>query len=180
MTQRAWSAEAWGNDPDDGAFGHRRDETMSDIDAELGPVDYLVVAFPAGKADFSGAMASELRALMDSNTVRVLDLVLLSKDVDGSVEAAELRDADDSEVGQLRAAEADLAVLLAESDVEEIGAMLEPGSSAAVLVWENTWAAPFGSAVRRSGGQLVTSGRIPTQAILAAIDADRAAQAEGA
>jgi len=112
--------------------------------------------------------------------VRVLDLVLLSKDVDGSVEAAELRDADDSEVGQLRAAEADLAVLLAESDVEEIGAMLEPGTTAAVLVWENSWAAPFGSAVRRSGGQLVTTGRIPTQAILAALDADRATQAEGA
>ena len=155
-------------------------KTMSHVDVELGPVDYLVVAFPAGKADFSGDMASELRALMDSNTVRLLDLVLLTKELDGSVEAAELRDADDSEVGQLRAAEADLAVLLAESDVEEIGAMLEPGSTAAVLVWENTWAAPFGSAVRRSGGQLVTSGRIPTQAILAAIEADRAATAEGA
>jgi len=155
-------------------------QTMSHVDVELGPVDYLVVAFPAGKADFSGAMASELRALMDSNTVRLLDLVLLTKELDGSVEAAELRDADDSEVGQLRAAEADLAVLLAASDVEEIGAMLEPGSAAAVLVWENTWAGPFGSAVRRSGGQLVTTGRIPTQAILAAIEADRAAQAEGA
>jgi Family of unknown function (DUF6325) len=153
---------------------------MSNADVELGPVDYLVVAFPAGKADFSGPMASELTALMDSSTVRVLDLVLLRKDVDGSVEAAELRDADDSEVGQLRAAEADLAVLLAASDVEEIGAMLEPGSAAAVLVWENSWAAPFGSAVRRSGGQLVTTGRIPTQAILAALDADRAALAEGA
>jgi len=153
---------------------------MTDADVELGPVDYLVVAFPAEKANFSGEMASELRALMDSNTVRVLDLLLLVKDADGSVEASELRDADDSEVGQLRAAEADLAVLLSESDVEEIGRMLEPGSAAAVLVWENTWAAPFGTAIRRSGGQLVTSGRIPTQAILAAIDADRAAQAEGA
>jgi Family of unknown function (DUF6325) len=152
--------------------------TMSDAD-DLGPVDYVVVAFPAGQARFSGEMASELRALMDSNTVRVLDLVLLTKDADGSVEASELRDADDSEVGQLRAAEADLAVLLAESDVEEIGGMLAPGSAAAVLVWENRWAAPFGAAVRRSGGQLVTSGRIPTQAILAAMDADRAAQAEG-
>jgi len=104
---------------------------MSHADVELGPVDYVVVAYPAGKQDFSGAMASELTALMDSNTVRVLDLVLLTKDVDGSVEASELRDADDSEVGQLRAAEADLAVLLAESDVEEIGAMLEPGSGGA-------------------------------------------------
>ena len=152
---------------------------MSDAD-ELGPVDYLVVAFPAGQERFSGEMASELKALMDSNTVRVLDLVLVTKDVDGSIEASELRDADDSEVGQLRTAEADLAVLLAESDVEEIGEVLEPGSTAAVLVWENTWAAPFGSAVRRSGGQLVTSGRIPTQAILAAMDADRAAKAQGA
>jgi hypothetical protein len=153
---------------------------MSHADVELGPVDYVVVAYPAGKADFSGAMASELRALMDSNTVRVLDLLLVSKSVDGSVEATELRDADDSEVGQLRAAEADLAVLLAESDIEEIGLVLEPGSAAAVLVWENTWAGPFGAAVRRSGGQLVASDRIPTQAILAAIEADRAAQAEGA
>jgi Family of unknown function (DUF6325) len=170
-----------GNDLGDGAFGTTDGgKTMSDIDVELGPVDYVVVAFPAGQANFSGEMASELRALMDSNTVRVLDLLLVTKYVDGSVEASELRDADDSEVGQLRAAEADLAVLLAESDVEEIGGVLEPGSTAAVLVWENTWAAPFGSAVRRSGGQLVTSGRIPTQAILAAMDADRAAKAEGA
>jgi hypothetical protein len=151
---------------------------MSEAD-ELGPVDYVVVAFPAGQADFAGEMASELRALMDSNTVRLLDLVLVTRDVDGSVEASELRDADDSEVGQLRAAEADLAVLLAESDVDEIGGVLEPGSSAAVLVLENTWAAPFGAAVRRSGGQLVASGRIPTQAILAAMDADRAATAQG-
>ena len=153
---------------------------MSDADAELGPVDYVVVAFPAGQENFSGEMASQLWALMDSNTVRVLDLLLLTKDADGSVEATELRDADDSEVGQLRAAEADLAVLLAASDVEEIGGMLAPGTSAAVLVWENVWAAPFGAAVRRSGGQLVTTGRIPIQAILAAIDADRAAQAQGA
>jgi hypothetical protein len=153
---------------------------MSHADVELGPVDYLVVVFPAGQANFSGEMASELKKLMDSNTVRVLDLVVLTKDLDGSVEASELREVDDSVVGQLREAERDLAVLLAESDIEEIGAELEPCSTAAVLVWENLWAAPFGAAVRRSGGQLVTSGRIPTQAILAAIEADRAAQAQGA
>jgi hypothetical protein len=148
-------------------------------DAELGPVDYVVVAFPTGQEKFSGEMAGELRALMDSNTVRVLDLLLVTKHVNGSVEAAELRDADDSEVGLLRAAEADLAMLLAASDVDEIGGVLEPGSSAVVLVWENVWAAPFGAAVRRSGGQLVASDRIPTQAILAAMDADRAATAQG-
>jgi hypothetical protein len=154
-------------------------QTMSGVDVELGPVDYVVVAFPADKANFSGEMASELRALMDSSTVRVLDLLLVTKDVDGSIEATELRDADDSEVGQLREAEADLAVLLAASDVDEIGGVLEPGSSGVVLVWENMWAAPFGAAVRRSGGQLVASGRIPTQAILAAMDADRAAKTQG-
>jgi hypothetical protein len=154
---------------------------MTDINVdELGPVDFLVVGFPADKADFSGEMASELRALIDSSTIRVLDLVMILKAQDGSVEASELRDADDTEVGELRALETDLAILLAEEDIEEIGASLEPGSAAAVLVWENTWAAPFGSAVRRSGGQLVTSGRIPTQALIAAVEADRQAAAKGA
>jgi hypothetical protein len=141
---------------------------------------YLVVAFPADKTNFSGEMAAELKALIESNTVRVLDLVVLMKDEDGSVEASELRDADDGQVGELRALERDLAVLLAEEDVAEIGESLEPGSAAAVLVWENTWAAPFGSAVRRSGGQLVTSGRIPTQALIAAVEADREAAQKGA
>ena len=154
---------------------------MADINLdEIGPVDYLVVGFPADKANFSGEMASELKALIDSNTVRVLDLVVLTRGTDGSVEATELRDADDTEVGELRALERDLAVLLAEEDVAEIAASLEPGSAAAVLVWENTWAAPFGSAVRRSGGQLLASGRIPSQALIAAVEADRQAAAEGA
>ena len=154
---------------------------MTDINVdELGPVDYLVVGFPAEKANFSGEMASELKTLIDDNTIRVLDLVLVMKGDDGSVEASELRDADDSAVGELRALERDLAVLLAEQDVEEIGASLEPGSAAAVLVWENTWAAPFGSAIRRSGGQLLGSGRIPTQALIAAVEADRQAAEKGA
>ena len=96
------------------------------------------------------------------------------------MEASELRDADDSEIGELRALERDLAILLAEEDVEEIGETLEPGSAAAVLVWENTWAAPFGSAVRRSGGELLGSGRIPTQALIAAVEADRQAAVKGA
>ena len=149
---------------------------MTDIDVdELGPVDYLVVGFPAEKANFSGEVASELKKLIDSNTIRVLDLVMITKGEDGSVEASELRDADDSEIGELRALERDLAILLAEEDIEEIGETLEPGSAAAVLVWENTWAAPFGSAVRRSGGELLGNGRIPIQAMIAAVEADRQA-----
>ena len=154
---------------------------MTDINIdEIGPVDYLVVRFPAEKANFSGEMASELKALIDSNTIRVLDLVMITKGEDGSVEASELRDADDSVIGELRALERELAILLAEEDVAEIGESLEPASAAAVLVWENTWAAPFGSAVRRSGGQLVASGRIPTQALVAAVEADRDAAEKGA
>ena len=153
---------------------------MTDIDVDtLGPVDYLVVRFQADKASFSGEAATELNALIDSGTIRVLDLVLITKDDDGAVDAAELRDADDSEIGELRALERDLAVLLAEEDVERVGATLEPGSSAAVLVWENTWAAPFGTAVRRSGGELLANGRIPTQALIAAAEADRQAAGTG-
>jgi hypothetical protein len=149
---------------------------MTEINVdELGPVDYLVVRFPAGKARFSGQMASELKTLIDNNVIRVLDLVMLTKDEDGSVDMAELRDVDDSEVGELRALERDLAVLLAEEDVEKVGEVVEPASAAVLLVWENTWAAPFASAIRKSGGELTASGRIPTQALLGAVEADREA-----
>ena len=151
----------------------------SELDV-LGPVDYLVVEFPADKANFSGEMAAELKSLVDRELVRVLDLVILRKEPDGSVEAAELADVDESNVGELLALEADLALLLAEEDVEEIGKALEPGSIAAVLVYENSWAAPFASSIRRSGGQLVANGRIPTQALLAAIEADAQTEAQGA
>ena len=154
---------------------------MADINVdELGPVDYLVVRFPEGNARFSGEMASELKALIENQTIRVLDLVILTKAEDGSLEAAELRDVDDSDVGELRELERELAILLAEEDVERIGEMLEPASAAAILVWENSWAAPFASAIRRSGGELVTGGRIPTQTLIAAVEADREAESKGA
>jgi hypothetical protein len=138
----------------------------------LGPVDYLVVEFPAEQANFSGEIADELGSLVDRGLIRLLDLVVVRKDADGTVEAVELHDTDDSELGQLRALETELAELLAESDIEKIGTTLEAGSLAAVLVYENSWAAPFASAVRRSGGQLVADGRIPTQALLATVAAD--------
>jgi hypothetical protein len=141
---------------------------MSDAET-LGPVDYLVVEFPADRANFSGEVAKELTALVDRDVVRVLDLLLMRKNPDGSIEAEELVDADQAEVGELSRLEGDLALLLAAEDVEAIGAALEPGSIAGVLVWENSWAGPFGAAVRRAGGQLVANGRIPTQGLLAAI-----------
>jgi hypothetical protein len=150
----------------------------SDLDV-LGPVDYLVVEFPAAKANFSGEMATQLGSLVDRELIRVLDLLLLRKDLDGSVEVAELNELAAVDVGELLALEADLAMLLAEEDVEAIGGALEPGSVAAVLVYENSWAGPFASSVRRSGGQLVASGRIPTQALLAAVEADAQAVEQG-
>jgi hypothetical protein len=109
---------------------------------------------------------------VERDLIRVLDLLVLKKDADGSLEAFELSDLDQGEIGDLRTYESELAMLLSEEDVTSLAAAIEPGSSAGVLVWENTWAAPFASAVRRSGGQLVASGRIPIQALLAAIEAD--------
>jgi hypothetical protein len=121
---------------------------------------------------FTGEIAPTLDALVDNGTIRVLDLVLVRKDEDGSLDFFELSDLDESEIGGLRAYETELALLLSEEDMTSVAAAIEPGSTAAVLVWENRWAAPFGSAVRRAGGQLVATGRIPVQALLAAIEAD--------
>src|SRR5207342_821051 len=134
---------------------------------DLGPIDYLVVEFPAGASNFTGEMAEELLALVDKGIIRVIDVLILTKDEDGSVEAMELSDI--GELGPLQALEAELAELLAEEDVEHLAAAMDPGSTAGVLIWENLWAAPFASAARRSGGQLIADGRIPIQAIIASI-----------
>ena len=148
---------------------------------ELGPIDYLVVEFPAGKADFSGAMAEKLKELVEAGTVRVLDLLIITKDEGGEVDAFELHEFEDGDAGALRELGAEFAELLSEEDVGHIAAALEPGTVAAALVWENTWAAPFAASIRHSGGQLVASGRIPMQAILAAVEArEEAATTEGA
>jgi hypothetical protein len=144
--------------------------------SELGPVDWIVVEFPGSR--FNGEIAPALADLVDRDLIRVLDLLVLKKDSDGTLEAYELADLDDTELGELRSHEAELAMLLSEEDVNALAAAIEPGSSAAVLVWENKWAAPFGAAVRHSGGQLVASGRIPVQALLAAIEADNEPEGE--
>jgi hypothetical protein len=125
-------------------------------------------------------MADELKKLMESDTVQVLDLLMVTKGEDGAVAVAELREHDDSDLGELRALEADISLVLALEDVEEVGADLEPGSAAAVLVWENKWAAPFASAIRHSGGELIARGHIPTQALIAAAEEDREAAEAGA
>ena len=144
---------------------------------ELGPVDYLVVEFPAGASNFTGEMAKELVALVDAGTIRLIDVLILTKEEDGTVDAMELSDIE--ELGELEALESELAELLAAEDVAHLAAAMEPGSTAGVLIWENLWAAPFASAARRSGGQLIANGRIPIQAIIASIEADEAAASEG-
>jgi hypothetical protein len=137
---------------------------------ELGPVDWLVVEFPG--SHFKGEIAPTIIDLVDRGLIRVLDLLLMKKSEDGALDFYELADLDQTEMGDLRTFETALANLLSEEDVLAVAQAVEPGSTAALLVWENTWAAPFGSAVRHAGGQLVASGRIPVQALLAAIEAD--------
>lgn len=144
---------------------------------ELGPIDYVVVEFPAGEANFTGEMAAELVALANAGTIRLLDLLVLRKDDDGALEAFEVDDLD--EIDELRALETQVAEILAADDVAHLAEAMEPGSTAGVLVWENSWAAPFASAARRSGGQLIATGRIPIQAILASVEAENAASSEG-
>src|SRR5436190_11262623 len=152
-----------------------RDQT-TDLDS-LGPVDYVIVEFPAGASNFTGEMAKELLAMVDAGTIRVIDILILTKHEDGTVEAMELSDIE--ELGPLQTLEAELAELLAAEDVEHLAAAMDPGSTAGVLIWENLWAAPFAAAARRSGGQLIATGRIPIQAIIASIQADQAAATEG-
>lgn len=141
---------------------------------ELGPVDYLVVEFPPGAQNFTGEMAGELSRLAEAGTVRILDLLILQKNEDGSVDAFEMDDLD--EVEDIVALEANIAEILAEEDVELLAAAMVPGTVAGVIVWENSWAAPFASAARRAGGQLVATGRIPIQAIAASLEAELASE----
>ena len=137
---------------------------------QLGPVDYLVVEFPG--SNFNGEILPELVDLVQRGIVKVLDLVLIKKEEDGSFEAFEFDDIEDGVLGELRELERELADVLSEEDVASVAEALEPGSTAGLLVYENLWAAPFASAVRRSGGQLIANGRIPVQALIAAMDAD--------
>ncbi len=145
---------------------------------ELGPVDFLILEFPAGHQNFTGESAAELFKLHDAGIIRVMDLLVLLKNEDGSVDAIELEDME--QAGDLARLEADLVETLAADDVVNLAAAMSPGSVAGVVVYENLWAAPFASSVRRAGGQLLADGRIPIQAIIAAIEADEAAEAQGA
>ena len=141
---------------------------MVDSIDQLGPVDYLVVEFPG--SNFNGEILPELTALVQQGIVRVLDLILITKEEDGSYDAFEFDDIEDGVLGELREFERELADVLSADDVANVAQAMEPGSTAGLLVYENLWAAPFASAVRRSGGQLIADGRIPVQALLGALE----------
>ena len=138
---------------------------------EIGPIDYLLVEWPGKQPN--GEVAPHLVDLVDRGLIRILDLVFVAKDEEGNVAALELADLG-GEVAELAVFEGAASGLLGDEDVEQAGGVLAPGTSAALLVFENAWAAPFVAAVRRSGGELVASGRIPAEDLLAALDAAEA------
>jgi uncharacterized membrane protein len=139
------------------------DETV-----EMGPIDYILVEWPGRQP--KGEVAPHLVDLVERGLIRIIDLALIAKDGDGSVAGIELEDLGDGAL-ELSVFEGASTGLISDEDIGEAASALEPGTSAALLIFENTWAAPFATAVRRSGGQLVASGRIPVQAIEAALDA---------
>lgn len=142
---------------------------MSDTDVELGPIDYLVVEWPARKQPTGEGMLL-LVDLVDRGLIRVLDLAFIHKEQDGSVVGLDLEAIGADGTPELTVFEGASSGLLGDDDYQEAAAAIEPGCSAAVLVYENTWAAPFASALRRSGAQLVANGRIPVNALMAALD----------
>ncbi|MFJ7266899.1 DUF6325 family protein [Streptomyces sp. NPDC099050] len=147
---------------------------MSDDIEDMGPVDYLVVEFPGNR--MTGEAFPLLIDLVDKGLIRILDLRFVQKDADGSVTALELTGlGDDVDSMGLAVFDGVSSELLDQEDLDEAGNALQPGNAAAILVYENRWAAPFARALRRSGAQMVASGRIPVQAILASIDAEEAA-----
>lgn len=140
---------------------------------EMGPIDYVLIEWPGRQPN--GEAAPYLVDLVERGVIRVLDLVFITKADDGSVAGMEISEVAD-QVEEMRVFEGASSGVLTDEDAAEAAEALEPGTSAALLVFENAWAAPFAAAVRRSGGQLVANGRIPVQAFLAALDAAEEAE----
>ena len=139
---------------------------------EMGPIDYMVLEW-AGDQPVTGEVMPLLLDLVDRGIIRILDIAFMVKDADGSVAAMDFAEVAQQSAG-LTDFEGASSGLLGQDDLDEAAAALEPGTVAAVLVWENRWAAPVAVALRRSGGQLVATGRIPVQAIVASLDATEA------
>lgn len=143
--------------------------TAPELD-ELGPIDYLVIEFPADRQP-DGSALPYLVDLVDRGIIRVLDLAFVQRDLEGNIAGIDIANVGlTGDIDVTLFAEA-ASGLLGEDDLNEAGSALEPGCSAAVLVYENTWAAPFAIALRQNGAQLVANGRIPIQAMIAALEA---------
>ena len=134
---------------------------------EMGPIDYLLVEWPERQPH--GELAPQLVDLVGRGLIRILDLVFMAKAADGTVEVLEI-----SDMPALAVLEGASSGLVDDEDLETAAAVMEPGTSAALLIYENTWAAPFAIAMRKSGGQVVSNGRIPVQQILGALEAAEA------
>jgi hypothetical protein len=142
---------------------------MSNQDIELGPIDYLVVEWPPDKQP-TGEALPKLVDLVDRGLIRILDLAFVRKETDGTVVGLDLQDLDLDGNPELAVFEGASSGLIGEDDYGDAQDALEPGSSAAILIYENTWAAPFATALRKTGAQVVANGRIPVNSIIAALD----------
>jgi len=145
--------------------------------AQLGPVDYLVVAFPTD--GMTGEAFPMLVDLVDRGVIRILDLAFVRKDHDGAVTMLSQQDVERMQVLDAALFDGAASGLLDPTDLGEAAAAMDPGTAAAVLVYENVWATPFARALRRSGGQLIAHGHIPVQALLDQLDQLEAAEGGG-
>jgi hypothetical protein len=137
--------------------------------SEIGPVDYMIVAFPGN--EFRGDVAPELARLVENGTIRVIDLAFVGKSADGNVVAFELSDLDPDVREGFEKAGVEVSGLINEDDLMAAGEELEPNSSAALLVWENIWARDIAQKLRDAGGVLLDFERLPHDVVQAARDA---------
>jgi hypothetical protein len=149
---------------------------MSDTDIEMGPIDYIVVEWPAGKEP-DGKAFPHLLDLVDRGLIRVLDLAFVHKEEDGTIVGMNISDMDMDGDPELAVFQGASSGLIGDDDRAEAGNAMEPGSSAAILLYENSWAAPFATALRKAGAQLVAYGRVPINALIQALDEAEAADA---
>jgi hypothetical protein len=149
---------------------------MTEDRIEVGPVDFLVVEFAVGQANFSDETMRELAHAVDAGTIRLLDLLVLTKESSGLITASEIDDLDGFSgtdgAGVVRRLVAEIAEILTAKDLAHLAAAMQPGSTAGVVVWENRWATPFATAAREAGGMVVATGGISTAAVADSIDAD--------
>ncbi len=143
---------------------------MTDSELEtMGPIDYLIVEFPGNR--MTGEGIPLLLDLVNRGIIRILDLAFIRKEADGTVSAMRIEDMDADGADEFMVFQGASSGLLANDDMREAANAIEPGNSAGIIVYENTWAAPLATAWRRGGAQMVASGRIPVQALLAAAGA---------